>query len=78
MKDYTPVHNKGKASYTDMQLIRKAKHMIIANSSFSYWGAVIGEKEDKYAFIFELNKGKVLVGYDRLPKIAEDEQTNNN
>lgn len=44
--NYIPVHNDGKASFIDMQLISSCKHMIIANSSFSYWGAVIGEKEN--------------------------------
>lgn len=42
---YIPVHNKGKASYIDMQLISCCRHMIIANSTFSYWGALLGEKE---------------------------------
>lgn len=44
--DYVPVHNEGKASYIDMQLISSCQHMIIANSTFSYWGALLGEKED--------------------------------
>lgn len=44
--DYIPVHNKGKASYIDMQLISCCQHMIIANSTFSYWGALLGERED--------------------------------
>lgn len=44
--DYVPVHNEGKASYVDMQLISCCRHMIIANSTFSYWGALLGEKED--------------------------------
>lgn len=43
---YRPVHNVGKKSYVDMQLISGCKHMIIGNSTFSYWGAVIGEKTD--------------------------------
>lgn len=43
--NYVPVHNKGKASYIDMQLIACCRHMIIANSTFSYWGALLGEKE---------------------------------
>lgn len=43
---YIPVHNKGKASCIDMQLISCCRHMIITNSTFSYWGAVLGEKED--------------------------------
>lgn len=42
---YIPVHNKGKASYIDMQLISCCRHMIIANSTFSYWGALLGERE---------------------------------
>lgn len=42
---YIPVHNAGKDSYMDMQLMAACRHMIIANSSFSYWGAVLGEKE---------------------------------
>lgn len=45
LENYTPVHNEGKASYTDMMLISGCKHAIIANSSFSYWGAVLGERE---------------------------------
>lgn len=46
LKDYVPVHNSGKSSYVDMQMIGACKHAIIANSSFSYWGALLGETED--------------------------------
>lgn len=45
LKNYVPVHNEGKNSYMDMQLIGACKHAIIANSSFSYWGALLGEEE---------------------------------
>lgn len=32
-------HNKGPASHTDMRLMSLCSHHIIANSSFSWWGA---------------------------------------
>ena len=45
LENYVPVHNEGKNSYMDMQLMGACKHAIIANSSFSYWGALLGEEE---------------------------------
>lgn len=35
--------NKGKESYWDMRLMSECKASIIANSSFSFWGAMLGK-----------------------------------
>lgn len=37
--------NHGKESFLDMFLMSKCKAAIIANSSFSYWGAILGQKK---------------------------------
>lgn len=39
--------NKSTESYRDMQLMSYCKHNIIANSSFSWWGAWLGCRENK-------------------------------
>lgn len=40
-------HNMGSASYNDMRLMSTCDHHIIANSSFSWWGAWLNQKSDK-------------------------------
>jgi hypothetical protein len=40
-------HNKGFESYNDMHLMSLCDHHIIANSSFSWWGAWLNPKGDK-------------------------------
>ena len=39
--------NKGENSFRDMQLMSLCNHNIIANSSFSWWGAWLNNHEDK-------------------------------
>lgn len=40
-------HNRRKDSYKDMFLMTQCCHNILANSSFSWWGAWLGRQEDR-------------------------------
>lgn len=40
-------HNQGTESYNDMRLMSMCRHHIIANSSFSWWGAWLNSRSDK-------------------------------
>ncbi len=43
-------HNKGINSYRDMQLMMLARCNILANSSFSWWGAYLNQRDDQLVF----------------------------
>lgn len=42
--------NSGANSWKDMALMQKARHFIIANSSFSWWAAYLGEYKNKIVY----------------------------
>lgn len=47
-KNYFSIdHNTGEDSWQDMYLMSCCKHHIIANSSFSWWGAWLNNRDDK-------------------------------
>lgn len=47
---YFANNNKGTESYRDMQLMSLARCTILANSSFSWWGAYLNQRNDHITF----------------------------
>ena len=63
-------HNRGDSyAFADLWLMTHATHFIIANSTFSWWGAWLAEHESRKVVIapgFVMREGKMWWGFDRL------------
>jgi hypothetical protein len=62
-------HNQGdENAYADLWLMTQCQHLIIANSTFSWWGAWLSAHSGKKVIApgFELRKGKVWWGFKGL------------
>lgn len=57
-------YNRNKNSYCDMQLMSICKHNIIANSSFSFWGAWLNPNKEKIVIAprYHVNICKHVIG----------------
>lgn len=69
LEDAVPVEgNTGDRSYLDMYLMSKCKHNIIANSTFSWWGAWLNRNKTKQVYC----PTTLLNGYDNGSVYCED------
>ena len=66
----TVSHNRGDANaYADLWLMTQATHFIIANSTFSWWGAWLAERTADQIVVapgFQMRQGKMWWGFSGL------------
>ena len=59
--------NTGPASFRDMQLMSLCKHNVIANSSFSWWGAWLNSHPGKLVIAPD-----IWIGEERMPDVVPE------
>ena len=62
--------NQGADSYHDLHLMSQCRHHIIANSSFSWWGAWLNPHADKQVISLRNRMGNPTVTTDRVVPAA--------
>jgi hypothetical protein len=65
----TVSHNRGDSeAYADLWLMKQATHFIIANSTFSWWGAWLGARPQSIVIApgFVMREGKAWWGFEGL------------